>query len=222
MTMSQLKGGRRARSPQAKSARRAQILDAASAVLGDANLDTVVMDDVARRAKVAKGTLYLYFRTKEELLLGLLERAFEAWFDELDQKLALGEGWIPASALADLVTATLAARPLFRRLLAWLGPVLEPNLEEDRALRFKWRIAGRLAMTGALLERRTIYLGPADGPRLLLHLQALAAGLQTLTDPAPPVQRILRAPGLDLMRMDFAHEFRATAGALLTGLERKN
>jgi len=220
--MGQQSPRRRARSPEAKSARRAQILDAAAALLENADLDAVLMDDVARTAKVAKGTLYLYFGTKEELFLGLLERAFEAWFDELDQKLGVGQGWIQASALADLVTGTLAPRQLFRRLLARLGPVLEYNLQDDRALRFKWRIAGRLAMTGALLERRTVYLRPGDGPRLLLHLQALAAGLQALTDPAPPVRRILQAPGLDVMRLDFAREFRATAGAMLTGLERTN
>ena len=57
------------------------ILDAALPLLEDAELEAVVMDEVARKAGVAKGTLYLYFRTKEELFLGLLERAFEAWFD---------------------------------------------------------------------------------------------------------------------------------------------
>ena len=220
--MGQLQPTHRARSPEAKSVRRAQILDAAATLLEKVELDAVVMDEVARKAGVAKGTLYLYFRTKEELFLGLLERAFEAWFDELDAQLAVGQGWIQASALADLVTTTLTPRLLFRRLLALLGPVLEHNLQDDRALRFKWRIAGRLAMTGALLERRTVYLRPGDGARLLLHLQALAAGIQTLAEPAPPVRRILQAPGLDVMRMEFEREFRATACALLTGLERTN
>jgi len=220
--MGQLQPKRRARSPEAKSARRAQILDAAATLLEKVELDAVVMDEVARKAGVAKGTLYLYFRTKEELFLGLLERAFEAWFDELDAQLGVGQGWIQASALADLVTTTLTPRLLFRRLLALLGAVLEHNLQDDRALRFKWRIAGRLAMTGALLERRTVYLRPGDGARLLLHLQALAAGIQTLAEPAPPVRRILQAPGLDVMRMEFEREFRATARALLTGLERTN
>jgi AcrR family transcriptional regulator len=220
--MGQEKPGKRARSAEAKSARRAQILDGATGLLETQELETVVMDEVARKAGVAKGTLYLYFRTKEELFLGLVERAFEAWFDELDAKLGTGQGWIPASALADLVTETLTPRLLFRRLLARLGPVLEHNLADDRALRFKWRIAGRLAMTGALLERRTVYLRQGDGPRVLLHLQALAAGIQALSDPAPPVRRILQAPGLDAMRMDFEREFRAAAGRMLTGLERTN
>src|SRR3972149_9538864 len=119
--MGQLKSRRRARSPEAKSARRAMILAAALPLLEDAELEAVVMDEVARKAGVAKGTLYLYFRTKEELFLGLLERAFEAWFDELDAQLGVGQGWIQASALADLVTTTLTPRLLFRRLPPAVG-----------------------------------------------------------------------------------------------------
>jgi hypothetical protein len=151
-----------------------------------------------------------------------MEQAFEQWFDELDAKLAGGHGWIPATALADLVTASVGPRRLFRRLLSQLGAVLEHNLEDERALQFKWRIAGRLGTTGALLERRTVYLRPGDGARLILHLQAFAVGIQTLAEPAAPVRRALQAPGLDVLRLEFDKEFRAAVGALLTGLERTN
>jgi AcrR family transcriptional regulator len=180
------------------------------------------MAEVAQLAGVAKGTPYLYFRTKEELFVGLLEQSLDDWFDALDASLAGGTGWMPAAGLADLMTDSLARRPLLRRLLAQLGPVLERNLDTDRALRFKWRVAGRLATTGSLLERRTVFLRPGDGGRLLLHLQALATGMQVVAEPAPSVRGVMEAPGLEVFRLDFARDFRAAAGALLTGLERTN
>ena len=127
-----------------------------------------------------------------------------------------------ASRLADLVTGSLHRRPLLRRLLAGLGVALERNLDADRALRFKWRVAGRLTTTGSLLERRTVFLRPGDGTRILLQLQALAMGMQTMAEPAPAVRGVLDAPGLDVFRLDFEREFRAAAGAMLTGLERTN
>lgn len=220
--MSQLEGRERARSPAAKAERRAQILAAADGLLASRDLHDVSMADVARRAGLAKGTLYLYFRTREALLLGLVERALEDWFDALDASLAGGRGWVPASALAERVTGTYAERPLLRRLLPLLGPVLEANLDGDDALRFRWRVAGRLATSGALLERRTVFLRPGDGARLILHLQGLAAGIQTLAEPAQAVADVLEAPGLEVFRLDFGREYRAAAGALLTGLERTN
>src|SRR6476646_1527267 len=44
-----------------------QILDAALAVFGERGLAGARLDDIARRAGVSKGTIYLYFPNKEEL-----------------------------------------------------------------------------------------------------------------------------------------------------------
>lgn len=48
-------------------ARPQQILDAALAVFGEEGLAGARLDDIARRAGIAKGTIYLYFANKEEL-----------------------------------------------------------------------------------------------------------------------------------------------------------
>lgn len=50
------------------------ILDAALAVFRKSGFDGSTMDDVAARAEVSVGTVYGYFSTKENLLLGLVAR----------------------------------------------------------------------------------------------------------------------------------------------------
>jgi AcrR family transcriptional regulator len=57
--------------------RREQILDAAERVLLERGLAAATMADVAKAAAVAKGTVYLYFESKAELLAGLRARYFE-------------------------------------------------------------------------------------------------------------------------------------------------
>jgi TetR/AcrR family transcriptional regulator, transcriptional repressor for nem operon len=57
--------------------RREQILDAAERVLVERGLAATTMADVAEAAAVAKGTVYLYFESKAELLAGLRARYFE-------------------------------------------------------------------------------------------------------------------------------------------------
>jgi TetR/AcrR family transcriptional regulator, transcriptional repressor for nem operon len=57
--------------------RREQILDAAARVLVERGLAATTMADVAEAAAVAKGTVYLYFESKAELLAGLRARYFE-------------------------------------------------------------------------------------------------------------------------------------------------
>lgn len=212
----------RARSAEAKSRRRDAILDAALERYRNTDFDGLSMAGVAQAAGLAKGTLYLYFRTKEELFLAVLQRLLDEWLDDVDGALAAAPGRLPAATLTDLFTDSLIARPALRRLLGLLGSVLERNVEYERALRFKWRVAGRLTATGGQLERRTVFLRPGDGTRLLLQLQALVVGFQLQAEPAPVVRRILQAPGLEPLRVEFDAAFRSAARALLTGLERTN
>ena len=49
-----------------------QILDAALEVFGERGLAGARLDDIARRAGVSKGTIYLYFANKEELFRGVV------------------------------------------------------------------------------------------------------------------------------------------------------
>jgi TetR/AcrR family fatty acid metabolism transcriptional regulator len=52
-----------------------RMLDAAARLFGSKRFHEVRMDDVAGEAEVSKGTVYRYFKDKEELYLALLERA---------------------------------------------------------------------------------------------------------------------------------------------------
>src|SRR5918999_5432501 len=62
---------------QPPDVRRDQILDAAEQVLVRRGLAAATMAEVAEAAAVAKGTVYLYFESKAELLAGLRARHFE-------------------------------------------------------------------------------------------------------------------------------------------------
>ena len=54
--------------------RREQILEAAVRLWTDHGFEGTTLDAIAREAGIAKGTVYLYFATKEDLLAGAVER----------------------------------------------------------------------------------------------------------------------------------------------------
>lgn len=62
-------GARRTR--EAPDVRRAQILEAANRVFIDQGVSTPTMDDVARAAGIAKGTIYLYFPSRDALVAAM-------------------------------------------------------------------------------------------------------------------------------------------------------
>lgn len=56
-----------------------RILDAAVSVFAKRGFHAARVSDVAERAEVADGTIYLYFRNKEELLMTAINTAFDAF-----------------------------------------------------------------------------------------------------------------------------------------------
>lgn len=63
-----------------KSAKRADIIDHAAAVFSKTGYHATKMQDIATAAGIGKGTIYEYFRTKEELFLAV----YDAWMTEYE------------------------------------------------------------------------------------------------------------------------------------------
>ena len=208
----------RARQAGQKQQRRQAILDAAWEMYQTTPYESLAMASVAERVGLAKGTMYLYFATKEELFLALAERELSAWFGELDARLSAERPTWDIPAVVEIACSTLDARPGLTRLLAILSTVLERNIDLETAIRFKRMLMALMARTGALLERRLPFLAPGDGMRMLLRSHALVVGLRHLADPAPVVREALRQPDLAPFTIDFAGELRASMTALLLGM----
>lgn len=62
------------RKEREKQKRRKEILAAAEKIFFGADGDTGTMDDVAHKVELSKGTLYLYFRNKTDLLYAIAEK----------------------------------------------------------------------------------------------------------------------------------------------------
>ncbi|MBA3825523.1 MAG: TetR/AcrR family transcriptional regulator [Ktedonobacterales bacterium] len=83
------------------------ILDAAEALLVEKGYHEMAMDEIAARVGIAKGTVYLHFPSKEELLLALTRRDMSNFIATIDQHLA--QASTPAAKLAALVAYQLNA-----------------------------------------------------------------------------------------------------------------
>jgi AcrR family transcriptional regulator len=65
------------RRQEERDRRRTEIVDAADAVYAESGWDAVTMDQVARRARLSRALVYVYFKDKADLHLALVERALE-------------------------------------------------------------------------------------------------------------------------------------------------
>lgn len=209
----------RARKDEDKEARRRLLLDEAQRILARTPYAEVRLAEVAEAAGLAKGTLFLYFPTKEALFLALLDEGLAAWFAKLEARLAEGGGRWGAERVARAVTDTLEGEEVLERLLPLLNTVLEHNVERAQVDGFKRRLAGHLTRAGALLEKRLPALGAGEGARVLLHVNALVTGLRQMADEAPVVRQVLDAvPELAPLRIDFTRELSFALTLYLRGL----
>jgi AcrR family transcriptional regulator len=63
--------GIKERKEREKERRRQQIMVAAKRVFSIKNFNKATMEDIAREAELSPGTIYLYFKNKEELFASL-------------------------------------------------------------------------------------------------------------------------------------------------------
>ena len=100
-----------------REARAQRILDAASALILRWGYHKITLDDVSRQAGVAKGTMYLHWKTREELFAALVKREKVELTEDLKQRIerdpagATLRGILKHSALA------LMKRPLMKAVL---------------------------------------------------------------------------------------------------------
>jgi len=159
-----------------KQERHEAILDAAARLLLRSPERMANMADVADEAGLAKGTVYLYFPSKEELLLAVHERNIDGFFAALCRRLDSPAPVTIADILA-LAHEHIVEPPLFLPLAARCFGVMGQSLPAEIAAAFKQRMVERLAAAGEGLERHFAELAPGDGVALLRQSYALILGL---------------------------------------------
>jgi AcrR family transcriptional regulator len=70
--------------PDVSDERKSQIINAAEGVFTKKGFDEARMDDIAEETGLSKGTLYLYFKSKDDLIIAILDRMFQREFKQLE------------------------------------------------------------------------------------------------------------------------------------------
>jgi AcrR family transcriptional regulator len=173
-----------------KSARRAAILEAARGLFVAGNGGLPSAAEIAAAAGLAKGTVYLYFRTKEEIFIALLLEELQALLAAARATLQSATGDVASRVRAFLQAYLDCVRqhPEVLRLDAIGYGVLEKNIDQAKLWEFKAAFVDRLTETGAVMEQ-ALGLERGRGITLLMRTFALTRGLWQSSNPdVPPVE----------------------------------
>ncbi|HEX6356440.1 helix-turn-helix domain-containing protein [Actinophytocola sp.] len=119
--------------PEHSSPKAARILAAAGELLGKHGSRGLTIADVATRAHVGKGTVYLYWRSKEDLLLGLISRDFIALADDVTAAVTTDPDLARPSRLCPNMLRMATEHPYVSALLHHDGALLGILTDDPRS-----------------------------------------------------------------------------------------
>jgi AcrR family transcriptional regulator len=153
-----------------RSERREAILSAALDEFSTRGFEAARLDDVARRAGVAKGTIYLYFRDKETLFQELIRTMLTPLVGTIE---AMGEAELPIGLLADRLVDLFVREVYETRRKDVIRLMISEGRRFPKLAEFYYRevLARIIAAVRALLRRGAargeVPEGLADFPQII-------------------------------------------------------
>ncbi|WP_414169842.1 TetR family transcriptional regulator [Streptoverticillium reticulum] len=207
----------RARSPEAKRAREAAILAAATRLATAHGIRSVTLTDIAAEVGMHKSAMLRYFETREEIFLRLAAAGWTEWSRAVRDAVHGMDREPPLQAVAGLLAESLVARPLFCDLLAHTPMNLERNVSLESVRTFKVTALAEVAAVSEAL-RRAAALSPEQAGNVVATATSMAGALWQMAAPGTEVRRLYESdPDLAHAVVDVAPRLTDILTALLRG-----
>ena len=157
-----------------------QIIDAALAIFGERGLSCARLEDIAKRAGLSKGTIYLYFPNKEELFREVVRHTVIAQIERAERELAAASKLSATETLVQFVRGYwgFLRSPNFTALFKLVHAELTnfPDLARfysrevvERTLRLVTGILESGMQSGEFRRNDPAVVARMLGPMLLMH-----------------------------------------------------
>ena len=208
----------RARQPQQKNRRRADILRATKEMLDEGGLDELTLNRLARRVGLAKSNLYRYFESREAILLHVFHEDVREWVDVLVGQLGRVRTKSRITRLASLLASATAARPRLCLLNSVVSAVLERNVSVETAIAFKLANFEEVQRLITAMAKAVPELTIEQHGEVIQLFGALVAGFWPDANPSEVMREVLKDPALQGFQNDFEVSLNRSVLLLAKGL----
>lgn len=202
----------RARDAEQKQQRRQTLIDAGWAIYLESDGQLPSVAQISARAGLAKGTFYIYFKTKEELFVELVAIAMDELFLKLNTYLDQTDA-TPRGCIEVFVNAVDREAPIIK-----LGPmltgVLERNTEASIIIGFKRRLVSNLLHCGQKLSQRFSGVDARSAARTLMRSYAVVLGIAQILPSSHGVNTLMQQEEFEPIRLSLAEDATAIIAML--------
>jgi AcrR family transcriptional regulator len=210
----------RARSEDQREQRRETIVAAAVELLEETRVADLSLNELSRRAGLAKSNVLRYFESREAVLLEVYERELAGWLSSLEERLRTADSSQP-SALAAAIASTVATRPLLAELCANAPGILEHNISGEVARDYKRALIADAERLAALAEP---WIGDEERDAVLFAGAVFMAigGIWASCRLSPGMREAYELdPSLAQYRLDFEPSLREAIDVVVLGLRAR-
>jgi AcrR family transcriptional regulator len=164
-----------------KDAKRHDIVEAALTVFGKKSLESITVSDIAAEAGIAKGAIYLYFASKDDLYMAALEHAFSHLFEEFATHPDIED---PAEQLRHVFLESLEQHEEQQHLLRFFISYLGKTMGTERGRVVQAKLRKSFKRNRAVIEK--IYArGVKEGRFKKMRAAEVSASLVSLAEFLP-------------------------------------
>ena len=161
------------------------IQDAAMRVVSRKGYDHVTVQDIADEAGIAKGTVYLYFKSREDILEKTMKFSCEDFHERI--RATLGDGGSFREILERVIRTQLEyfeeRQEFFRLYLAMAEPLGDRRLKKHAV--YRTHIAQLAEMIEAAVKRGEVRDEPAERMAIAVNSTIRDIALQRLAEKTP-------------------------------------
>jgi AcrR family transcriptional regulator len=200
-------GFSRARTSEQKRQRIEEVVKATARLYDSVPYDDITFAAIAKETGFARSNLYIYFSSKEEILLELLARDFEKWVENLEEAFHVRKTY-SLEEIATIWTDHLYQHKRLLNLLSILLTVLEKNVSVEALAKFKIESMDTQKRAHQLLSAIFPEASETELQAFLRSQLALAQGMYPMTELTEHQKKAVEQAGIDYVVPDFRDIYR--------------
>ena len=176
--------------------KREEIVNACEQLYQTMSFREITLKEISNITSFSRPTIYNYFETKEEIFLGLFQREYDRWNEDLTAILE-GNGQLTKKELADRIAASLAGREQLLKLLSMNNYDMEANSRQELLTTFKKSYGRSMQLMRMLLEKFCPDMRPADIQHFIYTFYPFMFGIYPYTTVTEKQRTAMKEAGIN-------------------------
>lgn len=210
----------RARGQEEKQRRKKDILRSAMELFSLNAGSMPSVNEIAKRTNLAKGTIYLYFKTREEIYVELLIEKFNLWTDHIEQSISSKP--VDTESVVNGICEYVQTDKDLLLLASTLHSILEKNITVEKHYQFKRSLFTNLKSSAKRICAYFPSLNTGSATMLLLKSYSTILGIWQVSSLPEPEKGTDQEKEYNELKIDYYSTIRSALLALWKGTLEPN